>query len=333
MTQAAAPGPQTPGPTDPADPERPAASRYLAVGLAVVATALVAATSVIAKALGTGVRGEELHALQISAGRFGFGLAVLLPYLALRWPGTANMRMGLFIGRTICGWSGGTFLFAAAARMGLGDANAIGFLAPVITMVLSIFFLGERVSGRRWAAATLSMVGAITLSAPGTSAFQPAAILALASALLVGAELAFIKRLTDIDSPLRILAMSNGLGAVVAVPVGLWFWISPSPTQWLLLALLGAMMVSGQVMFIQANRRGDASLVAPIFYTASLFAALYDFVLFDVSLSNNSAIGIGLILIGAIALATTGQKESVDDPPGGSYQRGPTGGPVGGARF
>ncbi len=287
--------------------------------MAVVATALVAATSVIAKALGTGVGGPELHALQISAGRFGFGLMTLLPYLVWRWPGTANLRLRLYIGRTLCGWSGGTFLFAAAARMGLGDANAIGFLAPVVTMVLSIFFLGERVPARRWAAATLSLVGAVTLSAPGTSAFQPAAVLALLSALLVGAELAFIKRLTDIDSPLRILAMSNGLGAIVAIPIALWVWVSPKPGQWLLLALLGSMMVSAQVMFVQANRRGDASLVAPIFYTASLFAALYDFFLFNVTLSSNSVIGIGLILVGATALALLGverrpEAEPDDDP-------------------
>lgn len=272
------------------------------------ATALVAATSVIAKALGTGVGGPELHALQISAGRFGFGFAVLLPYLASRWPGTAGLPLRLHVGRVVCGWSGGAFLFAAAARLPLGDANAISFLAPVVTMALSIMFLRERVGRDRWGAATVSLIGALVLSAPGTSAFQPAAGLALASAALIGAELVFVKRLSGIEPPVRILAMSNGVGILISVPVGLLVWTQPGTWQWVMLAALGATMLSAQVLFIQANRRSDASFLAPIFYTASLFAALYDYLIFDEPLTASSMVGISLIIAGAALLTWRGAR-------------------------
>lgn len=288
------------------------ASRWVTLGLMTGATALVAATSLIAKALGTGVGGPEIHALQISAGRFAFAFAALLPYLLRHWPGTADLPLALHVGRVVCGWSGGAFLFAASSRLPLGDANAISFLAPVVTMSLSILFLRERVGRDRWGAASVSLLGALVLSAPGTSAFRPAAALALASALLIGGELVFVKKLSGIERPVRILAMSNGVGLAISVPVSLFVWSQPGNRQWLLLALLGLCMLSAQVLFIQANRRSDASYLAPIFYTASLFAALYDFVIFGEALTINSAAGICLIIAGAALLTWRGAPGSSD---------------------
>lgn len=287
------------------------------------ATALVAATSVMAKVLGTG--DAPLHPLQVSAGRFLFGFLALSPYLIVRWPGTADLPLPLHLGRVACGWGGATLLFAASARLPLGDANAISFLAPTVTMLLSAVFLSERVGRDRWLAATVCLAGALVLSAPGTSAFQPAALLALGSALLVGAELVFIKRLSGFEPPSRILLMSNGLGMALAVPMALTVWRSPTGRQWLVLALLGATMVTAQMLFIQANRRSDASFLAPIFYTASLFAAVYDFVLFDVSLTTSSVIGISLIIGGATILAV--RSRPVEE---GSQRPPEAGGPDGG---
>ena len=281
-------------------------SRWGTLGLMTAATALIAATSLLAKALGTGVGGPELHALQVSAGRFLFGFAGLAPFLAMKWPGTDDLPLGLHVGRVACGWSGGAFLFAASARLPLGDANAISFLAPVVTMSLSVVFLRERVGSARWQAAAVSLAGALVLTAPGSSAFQPAALLALGSALLIGAELVFVKRLSGGEPAVRILAMSNGVGLLISVPIALLVWTGPGRWQWAMLALLGVCMLSAQVLFIHANRRSDASYLAPIFYTASLFAAFYDFVFFDEPLRVNSAVGIGLIIAGAALLTWRG---------------------------
>lgn len=288
----------------------PGASRWATLALMTTATALVAATSLIAKALGTGVGGPDIPALQISAGRFIFAFAFLFPYLIRHWPGTRDLPVALHTGRVLCGWSGGAFLFAASSQLPLGDANAISFLAPVVTMTLSIIFLRERVGRGRWAAASVALLGALVLSSPGTSAFQPAAGLALASAVLIGAELVFVKQLSGFEPPVRILAMSNSLGLLISVPISLLVWVAPRPWQWAQLALLGLCMLSAQVLFIQANRRSDASYLAPIFYTASLFAALYDYVFFDESLTSSSAIGIGLIIAGAALLTWRGSPSA-----------------------
>jgi drug/metabolite transporter (DMT)-like permease len=270
--------------------------------LMICAAALIAATSLMAKALGRGLGGPELHPLQVSAGRFCFAFATLIPIVLWVRPSFANTVWPLHIGRSVSGWIGVSFLFAAAAQMPLAEANAISFLSPIVTMALSIPFLGERVGPRRWGAAAIALLGAMVLTRPGTEAFQPAALIAAMSALFMGIEVIFIKKLTNGEPPLRILAINNGIGATISLIAASFFWITPSPAQWLVLIALGMTMVTAQFCFIQSMRRADASFVIPLLYATPVFAAIYDFELFDQPLTAVSALGIALIICGALIL-------------------------------
>lgn len=274
----------------------PAAARMVA------SAALIAWTSLIAKALGTGWGGEDLHPLMISAGRFVFGLVTLTPAILIWRPSFAATAWPLHAGRVLTGWGGGTLLFAAAAFIPLADANAISFLAPVITMLLSVIVLGERI-GRRLLPAFIALSGALILTRPGFDSFQPAALLALAAAVSMGIEMTFVKRLSDNEPPLRILTISNGLGTVLSVSVALFVLQVPSWEQLAALALLGASMVSAQVLFVTSMQRSDASALTPFLYLVPLFAALYDWLLYSEAVGPVSAIGIAVTLTGAALLA------------------------------
>jgi len=288
--------------TSPARTQRPR-DAALAIGLILASCMLVAGTTLIAKMLGPAGSAHPLHPLQVTAGRFGFAALALLPFLAWRRPslaGTAWREHGL---RVISGWAGVSCLFAAAAAMRLADATAIGFLSPIVTMVLSVPLLGERVGPWRWTAAAVSFAGAVVLTGPGTAAFQPMALVALCAALFLGLEAILIKRLSHRESTLRIIAISNIAGAVIALAATVPVWTEPLPQQWLMLALLGLIMLAVQVLFIQAVRLGDASFVMPFVYTTLLFAGLYDFVIFGVLPASTGWIGAALIVAGAITIA------------------------------
>ncbi len=269
----------------------------------VLAAALVAATSLLAKILGNGVAGAALHPFQISAGRFVFAfvtLMVVAPFFKLRFE-TTPWRLHFY--RSLAGWMGVTCVFAAAARMPLAEATAISFLSPIAAMVLAIPMLGEKVGRVRWSAAAISLLGALILIRPGTSAFQPVALLALSAALLMGLETIFIKRLSRSERTIRILFVNNGFGAAIAVTAASFFWISPSADQWLLLITLGMIMVTAQSCFIASMKSADASYVIPFFYATLVFAAFYDFGLFDVVPQAISLLGAVIIIAGAVFLA------------------------------
>jgi drug/metabolite transporter (DMT)-like permease len=267
------------------------------------ASAIIAVTSLLAKALGRGVEGTPLHPFQVTAGRFGFALIVLLAISLWLRPRLAGAAWTVHLGRSVCGWAGATCLIAAAAAMPLAEATAISFLSPLAAMVLAIPLLGERVGPIRWSAATVAMVGALVLIRPGTAAYQPAALIALAAAAFMGLEVILIKRLTDREPPLRILLINNSMGAAIAITTAAFVWIAPSPTQWVMMAVLGVSMLGAQILLIQAMRAADASYVMPFFYTTLVFAAVYDVALFGEWPDFLSQLGIVIIVTGAMLLA------------------------------
>ncbi|MEC9347909.1 MAG: DMT family transporter [Pseudomonadota bacterium] len=271
--------------------------------LMLAASALIAVTSLIAKMLGQDGFGPPLHPLQVSAGRFVFAWCTLVPVMLAMRPGFAGASWSLHVGRTLCGWGGVSCMFAAAARMPLADATAISFLAPMVSMVLAVVILAERVGPWRWGAAAIALAGALLLIRPGTEAFRPVALVALASAALMGLEMVLIKRLSGREPPIRILFVNNSIGAAVGLSAASFVWIWPTPEQWPLLVALGMVMVTAQTCFVQAMKRGDASYVAPFFYATLVFASLYDLVLFGVIPVPLSIAGAALVLTGAIVLA------------------------------
>jgi drug/metabolite transporter (DMT)-like permease len=272
-------------------------------GMMLAACALIALTTIIAKALGTGYGGPPLHPLQISAGRFIFALVGLAGALAVLRPRFHRPHIRLHVGRSFFGWAGVTLMFAAVARIPVSDATAISFLNPIFGMLLAIPLLGERVGPIRWSAAAIALLGALVLLRPGSSAFDPAALIALMAALFMGIEVILIKKLSGREAPLQILTINNSIGAVIACTAASFVWIAPSPSQWMALAAIGLVMVTAQSLFIQSMRSGDASFALPFSYSTLVFATLYDFWIFGVLPDWVSAVGGIIILSGAFLLA------------------------------
>ena len=282
-----------------AKPHNPA----LAAGLIAVATAFIAATTLIAKALGTEQFGPALHPFQIVFGRFLFAFLAFSIAVAIVRPKLQRPHLGLHLARTSGGWAGLTLMFASVAHIPLADATAISFLNPVFGMIFAIPFLGERVGKWRWLAAGVSLIGAMILLRPTPDSFQPAALLALGAAVILGAELNVIKKLTGRESPFSILFVNNAIGVVIAGMAVIWVWQDLMAAQWVLMATLGVAMAVAQSCFVNAMARADASFVAPFSYGTLIFAALYDVVFYDVIPDQVTVLGAAIIILGALLLA------------------------------
>ena len=269
-----------------------------------LACVLVGGIMLFAKMLGRGaVEGDLLHPLQISAGRFLFAWITLLPVFLWLRPSIRGAAWGLNIGRALCGWGSATTLFAAAALMPLADATAISFLSPVVTLLLAIPLLHERVGPWRFGAAIVALGGAWILTGAGTSAFQVAALIALAAACFMGLESILIKKLTGIDRALTIMFIGNSVGVVFSMTAASFVWVPPSLAQWMLLAAIGLSMAAVQGLFLLAMRRSDASFVVPFWYLTLVFAAGFDFLVFEILPGLRSLTGAALIIVSALVLA------------------------------
>lgn len=278
-------------------------SPLAAAGFMLVATVFIAGTTLMAKLAGKDLLGDPLHPIQITHGRFTFAFLAIGSFALIRRLRITRPSLKLHVARSAAGFAGVTLMFAAATLIPLADATAISFLNPVFAMLLAIPLLGERVGPWRWLSVVMALIGALILIRPGASSFDPAALLALGAAALLGLETIFIKRLSGREAPLQILVVNNAIGLAIASCAVLFVWQTPSPAQWGVLAALGFMMASAQACYIQALRRADASFVVPFSYATLIFAALYDFGVFGVAPGWVSALGASIIVVGGAILA------------------------------
>lgn len=275
----------------------------VAVAFMVTATLFIAGSMLMAKLLGTDTLGEPLHPLQVSHGRFLFAFLLIGGLTAIRRPQFRAGILPLHIARTICGWAGVSLMFAAVAYIPMADATAISFLNPVFGMMLAIPLLGERVGPIRWSAAAIALLGALVLLRPTPASFQPAALLALGAAMVLGLEVIFIKKLSGKDKPLAILFVNNAIGLAIASAAVIAVWNAPTPAQWAALVGVGATMACAQACFVNAMARADASFITPFSYLTLVVAAGYDLAIFQEVPDAISLIGAGIILAGAALLA------------------------------
>ena len=275
--------------------------RLAAAGFMLSAAALLAMTTLLSKLLTQSPNGDALHPMQVAAGRYGFALVAVLPVAAWSRPRVVVAAWPTHAGRTLFGWLGVTCLFAAAALMPLAEATAISFMSPVAAMLFALVCFDDRPGPSRWLAVGVALAGALMLLRPGTAAFQPAALVAFASALFAGAEAIFMKRLSGREPILRIMLIDNALGLPLALLFAASVWVVPSGPQWALLAGLGAAMAASQACVFAALRRARASFVMPFFYTTLAFAALYDLLVFDVRPSFLGVVG-ALTIVGGLLL-------------------------------
>ena len=270
-------------------------------GLILIASAFVAASTLCAKALGTGP--DALSAFQTTWGRYVFGLVGILAVWPIVRPKLTRPDLAKHSIRIICGVAGVNAMFAAAAIIPLADVTAMSFTNPIFAMLIAIPLLKERIGPVRWLTAICALLGAMLLIRPGTSSFQPAALLALLAAIMFAMEVIVLKMLAGKESPYQIILLANAAGTVLASLSLIFVWQQPTSQQWLLMAATGLLMVTAQGFYTNALRIGEASFVLPFSYATLLFAAVYDFILFDVIPLPVSLLGGAIIVMSGMVMA------------------------------
>jgi len=187
----------------------------------------------------------------------------------------------------------------AVATLPLASGVAIYFTMPLFVAALAGPVLGELVPVYRWVLIAAGFTGVLVMIRPGSTVFEPAALLALYSAFGYGCSQMITRSLTG-HVPSAILAFwGNAFYLVIAIVLAVVFsgfgtleglhpsiafltrsWQMPTLTDFALMASTGVLSAGAMVLFATAYRLGEASFVAPFEYSAMLWATLYGIFLF-----------------------------------------------------
>ncbi|WP_068829687.1 DMT family transporter [Pseudomonas sp. BMS12] len=196
-----------------------------------------------------------------------------------------------------------TLLFYCGLRyIPLGEATAVIFLAPVVVLLLSVFWLKERVARSVWLAVGGGLLGVLLIVRPGGALFTPAILLPLAAACCFGLYQMLTRRLSNTDDP----ATSNFLTALVGTLVSSlllpWTWQLPSLVDTLLMAALGTLAMSGHMLLTHAYRFASPAALAPFTYGQILTATLIGMLLFNHVPDAWAVCGMAVIILSGVAL-------------------------------
>ena len=244
---------------------------------------------------------------------------IFLPFHGLRVLRTR--RPGAHLLRGVCVVAANTCLFLGLSAMPIADAIAIFFISPLVITIFSVVFLGERVGPRRWAAIAVGFAGVLIIVKPGTSAFQVAALLPMASAVLYAVIHIVARKVggTESAATMAIYIQLTFLVAcsVIGLSIGdgkfgdqthpsLAFlfraWGPIDPGDWWILVMLGISGVLGGYFISQAYRLSEAAYAAPFEYVSMPIAIIWGVTVFGTWPDPSAWIGIALILGGGLYL-------------------------------
>ena len=192
--------------------------------------------------------------------------------------------------------SGTVMFLIALMHIPFANLTAILQSVPLVVVLLSVIFLGEKVGIRRVGAIAAGFAGVMLIMRPQPSTFTIYEGLALGIVLSVAVRDLVTKRIPA-NIPTFVIALANA-GFVTLGGLVIAFVQGFAPIAWWQLALLAmsaALLASGYMFMVATLRLGELSVTAPFRYSSVLFSIVLGMTIFAEFPDIPSYFGMGLI--------------------------------------
>jgi drug/metabolite transporter (DMT)-like permease len=229
---------------------------------------------------------------------------------ALAW--TGKLKGGLdtrypigHFWRGLVGTSSMGLGFTALGLLPLPEATAIGYAAPLLTVIFAAMFLGEQVRIFRLTAVGFGLVGVMIVLGPNLTVTSVDAANKLqvlgAMASLLGAVFAalaqvFVRKLIHTEPTSAIVFYFSLTASVLALVTLPWGWVVPTSREAALLVGAGLLGGIGQILLTESYRHAETGVIAPFEYVSMLLALVLGYLLFDEAPTGAMLAGAALIV-------------------------------------
>jgi drug/metabolite transporter (DMT)-like permease len=278
------------------------------------ATALEGVPTLVAAALGFGVMAlgvriaaESMPGPQIAFVRFTGSLLLLLLLTGREGIVPREASYARLVLRGFLGACGITLQFVAIARAGASTATMLHGTYPILTGLLAVPILGEKMTLRTAAALALAVVGVAIVVGPNAGPSPDLAsgtVAGLTGACFAAGAIIAARHLRRIEGASLITTWFMAVGMLVTAPsllVGL-----PSFTPSLVAALAVTIVASltGQWLMHQALGRVEAARAGLLLMGNVVAATLFESMWYAQPVAAHSVIG-GAIVVAAVWLSTS----------------------------
>ncbi|HET7716650.1 MAG TPA: DMT family transporter [Bauldia sp.] len=283
---------------DPPETARP----FIGIALKVASTIVFTAMATLIK-----LASDRYPTGELTFFRSFFALIPVFIWVGFRgqFPSVLYTRhIGAHFVRSVAGAAAMFCGFTALALLPIADATAIGYAAPLLTVVFAVFLLGEKVHIYRWSAVFVGLFGVIVILTdyvvPGSREAGERSVVGAAFAIggaIFGALAATqVRSLVRYEGAATIVVYFSLFTALFSLATSPFGWVMPGLADFGLLVLAGIFGGLGQVFLTQSYRFGDASLIAPFDYTSMLWSLVVSVLVFATWPSPIVLIGAGIVI-------------------------------------
>lgn len=226
--------------------------------------------------------------------------------LGKTWPAWPVLRVHLI--RGVLSAVMALLFFWGLARVPLAQGVALAFVAPLIALYLAAVILKEQIARRAVFASLFGFAGVLVILAGqaeaemGPEAFR-GALAILCSAALYAYNIILMRQQAQIAEPMEIAFFMSAIMTscfLIASPV-----LAEAPPLAELPAILGAAALAffSLMCLSWAYARAEAQYLAPVEYTAFVWASLFGFLVFAEPVQPLTLLGAAMIVAACLAAA------------------------------
>ena len=195
--------------------------------------------------------------------------------------------------------------------MPLADAVAISFVSPIITALLSSWFLKEKMRPVTWLVTVIAFAGVLVMLRPNVAAFGLSALLPLVAA----ASMAVVMILNRMVSGQRSVVAAQFYGAfwttffmiIIAVTGHFLFPVmeivgAPSMRMLFLCATVAVLNTGCHLLLYVATMRATAAAIAPVVYSQLVMSSLISVYIFGDKMDPLAMVGGALIILSGLIM-------------------------------
>lgn len=206
---------------------------------------------------------------------------------------------------TLCAWC---MYYAMGTQLQLAAMTTLYYVAPIITLILAVVFLRERLTVPRVTAAVLGFAGVVVACNPVNLTIAWPELMVLGAAFLWSCAMIVMRSIPKTDSAVAQIFGINGFNVLVMGTVSAFFWKPMDLRMFAVVvatALFGGM---GQFLLVHAARTVPAGVLGTVEYSALVWAFVFGYLFWQEVPAPYVYVGAVLIVIAGCFVAFTERR-------------------------
>jgi drug/metabolite transporter (DMT)-like permease len=206
---------------------------------------------------------------------------------------------------TLAAWC---MYYPAGKELQLAEMTTLYYVAPVITVVLAVAFLKERLTLARVGAAAIGFFGVVVAVNPAGITISVPALMALGAAFLWSCAMIVMRTVSKSESSLVLVFSMNLFYIVVLAGFALPSWVPMDMREISFIVLTGLFALVAQYALIDAARLVPASVLGTVEYTALCWSFIFGFLFYAEMPAPFVYLGAGMVVAAGLILAVSERR-------------------------